>query len=129
MRWLVTATTLVIVFPALAVAQIIPHIVPEKCRASAATTCGICDIAQLVQNVINAGIYIAIFLSAVLFAYAGWQYITAGGQEGKATEAKKIFWNVGIGLVLVLGAWLIVDLIMKMLVNQSALFGPWNEIC
>ena len=118
----------VVVAPTIVLAQI-PTIVPENCRAGAAQNCGVCDIAQLAQNVINAGIYIAVFLSAVLFAWAGFNYLIAGGDSGKAEHAKKVFWNIGAGLVLILAAWLIVDLIMKMLVNQDALFGPWNEVC
>ncbi|MBI2612586.1 hypothetical protein HYW59_02100 [Candidatus Kaiserbacteria bacterium] len=127
-RWLRRGLILIVLAPSIAFAQI-PTIVPEHCRAGAAKTCGICDIAQLAQNTINAGIYIAIFLAAFLFAYAGWQYITAGGDSGKATNAKKIFWTVGVGLVLILAAWLIVDIIMKTLVSEGALFGPWNEVC
>jgi len=114
--------------PSIASAQI-PTIVPENCRADAAQNCGVCDIAQLAQNTINAGIYIAVFLSAILFAWAGWKYITAGGDATKAGDAKNIFWTVGVGLILILAAWLIVDLIMKMLVSENALLGPWNEVC
>ncbi len=95
------------------------------------TDCTFCHIAQLAQNILNAGIYIAVFLSAILFAYAGWTLMTAGG-EGKVSEARKIFSNVTVGLILILAAWLIVDLIMKILVNQSysdGILGPWNEVC
>ena len=115
---------IILISPYLALAQIPTKIVP--CNG---TDCTFCHIAQLAQNALNVGIYIAVFLSAVLFAYAGWKYITAGGEPGKAREAKKVFWNVGIGLILILGAWLIVDLIMKILVNEQALRGPWNAIC
>src|SRR3989338_8569796 len=100
------ALIFLLISPAIAFAQI-PTIVP--CNG---TDCTFCHIAQLAQNVLNGGIYLAVFLSAILFAYAGWQYITAGGESGKASEAKKIFWNVGVGLVLILAAWLIVDMIM-----------------
>jgi hypothetical protein len=117
------ALILLLISPTLAFAQI-PTIVP-----CSGTDCTFCHIGQLAQNVLNAGIYIAVFLSAILFAYAGWKYITAGGDPGKAGESKKIFWNVGVGLVLILVAWLIVDLIMKMLVSETALFGPWNQVC
>ena len=117
------ALLVILISPAIAFAQI-PTIVP--CNG---VNCTFCDIAKLAQNVINAGIYIAVFLSAILFAYAGWNYITAGGDPGKAGEARKIFWNVGVGLVLILGAWLIVDLIMGMLTSREQLFGPWNQIC
>lgn len=127
-RWLRRALLPIALLPHVVFAQI-PTIVPESCRGSAATTCKLCDIAQLAQNTINAGIYVAVFLSAILFAYAGVQYISAGGDPGKASNAKKIFWTVGAGLVLILGAWLVVDLIMKMFTSENALFGPWNEVC
>ena len=123
-RWVMFVTlSLLILSPYIAFAQI-PTIVP--CNG---VDCTFCHVAQLAQNVLNDGIYIAVFLSAILFAYAGWKYVTAGGEPGKAGEAKKIFWNVGAGLVLILAAWLIVDLIMKILVSEQALFGPWNQVC
>ena len=126
---LVLVLILLAIAPALAFAQI-PTFVPDKCRdANAATECGICELGQLAQNILNAGIYIAVFLSAILFAYAGWQYLTAGGEPGKAGEAKKIFWNVGVGLILILAAWLIVDLIVKMLAGGNAKLMPWNKVC
>ena len=121
---------MVAIAPSLVSAQI-PTIVPCAGAKASETlpACTICHIAQLAQNTINAGIYIAVFLSAILFAWAGWKYITAGGDAGKAGDAKKIFWTVGVGLVLILAAWLIVDIIMKTLVSENALFGPWNEVC
>lgn len=127
---LLIAAVAIALTPALASAQTIPTIVPDNCRgADAAKNCGFCDIGELAQNTINAGIYIAVFLSALLFAWAGWLYMTAGGEPGKASQARQIFWNVGVGLAIILAAWLIVDLIMKMLISEEALFGPWNEIC
>lgn len=110
--------------PAIGYAQIPAKIVP--CNG---VDCNVCHIAQLAQNVLNIGIYIAVFLSAVLFAYAGWLYIIAGGESGKVSQAKSIFFHVGVGLVLILGAWLVIDLIMKTLVNENAIRGPWNAIC
>ena len=121
------ALLFLVLAPVIVFAQI-PTIVPCTC-ATGATPCTFCHIAQLAQNILNGGIYLAVFLSAILFAYAGWQYITAGGESGKASEAKKIFWNVGVGLVLILAAWLIVDMIMGILTSREALFGPWHQIC
>lgn len=122
------AALLLALSPVLTFAQI-PTIVPENCRgADAAKLCGVCDIAKTAQNILNAGIYIAIFLSAVLFAYAGWKYMTAGGEGGKSS-AKEMLTNVIVGLVILLAAWLIVDTIMKVFVAEDGGFGPWNEIC
>ena len=115
-------------YPLIAFAQIPSQIVPCT-GATGSKPCTICHIAELAQNVLNTGIYIAVFLAAILFAWAGWKYVTAGGDSGKAGEAKKIFWTVGVGLVIILASWLIVDLIMKTLVSESAILGPWNKIC
>lgn len=126
-RWMTVILILIAISPSITFAQI-PTIVPCT-GALGDNPCDLCDIAQLAQNVLNGGIYVAVFLSAILFAYAGVMYLTAGGEPGKASEAKKIFWNVGAGLLLILAAWLIVDLIMGVMTNRDALFGPWNQIC
>src|SRR3989344_5935730 len=102
---------------------------PYKIVPCDGLNCTICDIATLAQNVLNTGIYIAIFLSAVLFAWAGWKYVTAGGNPGKATQAREVFTNVLIGLAIILAGWLVVDTLMKTLVKDSGGFGPWNKIC
>ena len=122
---------LIAISPAITFAQINDPIVPcsGAIAEGAVEACSFCHIAQLAQNVLNTGIYIAIFLSALLFAYAGVKYISAGGEPGKATEAKSIFWHVGGGLLLFLAAWLIVDMIMGIMLGREVLVGPWNEIC
>jgi hypothetical protein len=102
------------------------QIVPDSCNQRGGCQ-SVCDIAQLAQNVLNDGIFIAVVLSAILFAYAGFQYVTAGGNEGKTGNAKKLFTDVIIGLVIILAAWLIVDTIMKTFTGDK--FGPWNSIC
>ncbi len=90
--------------------------------------CGVCDIAQTGQNILNTGVYLAVFFSAILFAYAGWKYMTAGSEHGKS-EGKEIFTNVMIGFVIILAGWLLIDTIMKSLVKEDGGFGPWNTIC
>ncbi len=91
--------------------------------------CTVCDLATLAQNVLNTGIYMAVLLSAFLFAWAGWVYMTAMGDSGKVTKARSVFTNVAIGLVIILVGWLVIDTLMKALVDQNGPFGPWNKIC
>jgi multisubunit Na+/H+ antiporter MnhF subunit len=102
--------------------------IPDKIVPCDGLNCNMCHIATLAQNVLNTGIFVAVFLSAILFAWAGWKYVTAGG-GGEVSTAKGIFFNVLIGLVIILAAWLIVDTIMRTLVNENASIGPWNKIC
>ena len=110
-------------FPALALAVSLPGaIVP--CTG---ISCGCRDLVQLVQNILNTGIYFAVFISAILFAWAGWQMISGKslGESGKIDKAKEVLWNVMIGLVIILAAWLIVDTIMRSLTVIPA----WNSLC
>lgn len=89
--------------------------------------CTMCDLATLVQKIINLLVTISVSIAAVLFAYAGIMYVFAGGDPGKIKSAHSIFFDVFIGLVIILSAWLIVNLIMMALLKETYL--PWNEIC
>src|SRR3989344_5387860 len=65
----------------LAQQNILPgQIVPATCNEPGGCK-SICDIATVAQNILNTGIYIAVFLSAVLFAWAGWLYLTSVGNS------------------------------------------------
>jgi hypothetical protein len=117
----------------LAAAGLVP-IVPQSGQGSDWNGPGgcqsICDLALLAQNVLNDGIYIAVFLSAALFAWAGWKHMTAGGDAGAVKAANEVFMNVFIGLILILSAWLIVSTLMSVLTgNGPAPTMPWNQIC
>ena len=116
--------------PLVAFAQLPEKIVPcDGTSVNGGTECTVCHFAQLAQNVLNTGIYVAVFLSAILFAWGGWQYVTAGGDSGKAGKGREVLTNVLIGLVIILAGWLVVDTIMKTLVKEDGGFGPWNQIC
>ncbi len=118
---------LVAIFPAVAFGAIMPkQIVPENCSGpNAATACGVCDFATLAQNILNTAIFLAIFLCAVLFAWAGFKYLTAGGDSGQAGAARKIFLQVAVGLIIILGGWLLIDTLMYTLTGSHL----WNKIC
>ncbi len=73
----------------------------------------ICAVVELAQNVLNFGIFMAVVLSAFLFAYAGWSMITAGGNSEIYAKGKRVFGNVLIGLIIILAGWIIIDTLMK----------------
>lgn len=119
--WLSVVST--VVLPVFAFAQILP----EKIVPCNGVDCKLCDIALLAQNVLNTGIFVAVFLSSILFVWAGIKYISAEGSDSKVSEAKKIFWNVTLGLVIIMVGWIVVDTLMKTLTRAD--FGPWNAVC
>ncbi len=79
----------------------------------AAEDCGFNYFITLVQTIINFLLFvIAMPLAAIAFAYAGWLYMSAAGDEGKVKKAHEIFLNVVIGFVIALAGWLIVNTII-----------------
>ncbi len=79
--------------------------------------CGYDDFMVLINNVIETLIGIAVAVSALLFMYAGFLYLTAGGNENQADRAKDIFGNVAIGFGIILVAWLVVSMIVGLLTS------------
>ena len=74
-------------------------------------------LMTLVNSVIHFILFdMVIPIAAIMFAYAGFLMVTAGGEAaGARTKAKGIFTNVVIGLIIAVAAWLIVELILTTL--------------
>jgi hypothetical protein len=100
--------------------------IPEKLVPCNGVDCTVCDLAQLAQNILNGAIFLSVFLSALLFAYAGWLYLT-NEAIGEQQKAKSLFKDVVIGLIIILSAWLIVNAIITTLAGTD--FRPWQSVC
>lgn len=123
---MIALMTAIMCAPLAASAVGLQTIVPSTCNQQGGCQ-SICALATLAQNALDDGIFIAIFLSAILFAWAGWQMIigSSSGDTAKVRRAKHIFMYVAGGLVLIISAWLIVSVIMSVLTNNST----WNSLC
>ena len=62
-------------------------------------------------------------ISALMFAYAGFLYMTNNGNESQIKQAHDIFLYVFWGFVIALGAWLVVKVILGFLVGDASLFN------
>lgn len=89
------------------------------------TPCQACHLFSLTQNLINFAVFLTVPLAALMFAIAGFFYLTAGGGE-RIQKAHKIFQNTLVGLIIILAAWFIIDTIMKTFTGDALL--PWNRI-
>ena len=128
---------LVLIMPAVSLAQ--PKMINIKgdnslvpCDNTPDPTTGViahpCDwtaLMALVNNIINFIIYfMAIPIAAIMFAYAGFLLLTAGGEAaGARTKAKNIFTNAVIGLVIAVACWLIIKLILSVVGYNGAWIG------
>ncbi len=86
----------------------------------ASERCDFNDLMRLGQTIIDFLIFkIAAPIAALMFAYAGFLYITAGGNEGQVGKAHGIFMNVAVGFVIALAAWLLVNFVVNFFVDSS----------
>ena len=98
-----------------------PGLVPctdgEKCDFNA--------LMDLVNNVIEFILkYMALPIAAIMFAFAGLKMITAGGEAAHArTQAKEIFMNTIIGLIIAVAAVLTVKTVLSILGYKGAWLG------
>lgn len=98
-------------------------LVPPECLGPDAASvdsegvplCGFPEFLQLIANVMGLLMVIALSISALLFAIAGFRYVTAAGNTTQVEGAKKMFFNVAIGLAIVFAAYLIVQVIVSTL--------------
>jgi hypothetical protein len=82
------------------------------------------QLMALVNNVVHFVLFdLAVPIAAIMFAYAGFELLTAGGDTSKMKKAKNIFINVLIGLVVAVAAWLIINTILSILGYNGAWIG------
>lgn len=110
----------ILTIPILSLAADWPGLV--KCGKTEGSECGFKDLITLVNDVVKfVFVYLAVPIAAIMFVYAGFQMITAGGESAHSREkAKHIFTNAVIGLVLAAGAWLIIHTLLLILGYQDA---------
>lgn len=105
--------------------------------------CSFCNLVEMANIIIIWLFGILFLIFAVIMFSAGFGLVTAGGNEVALDAAKKKFQNALIGIVIIMAAWLLIDVIMKGLVGGGDLkdkdgnpvavgemsgWGPWSEV-
>lgn len=98
-------------------------LVPTICQAC---PCGFNGVLEIIRNLMNLGISLAVVVATIIIAWAGFLYIASSTNPESRSKANKMLLSAVIGLMIVLSAWLIVDFVMKTLYGGQ--FGPWNTI-
>ena len=88
--------------------------------------CRACDVVILGQNLLMWFIGIMASIIALMFAWGGMQMVMSAGNPGAVTQGREKMTNAVIGLVIILGAWLIVDTVLKVVMGGN--IGVWNEV-
>ncbi len=94
--------------------------VEDTTKGVVTDACGFADLIVLAQTVMKFLIFdLAAPIAAIMFAYAGFTYVTNGGNESKIKQAHDIFLYVFWGLIIALSAWLVVNFILSFLVGSE----------
>lgn len=76
--------------------------------------CKITDIGILFLNIFNFIVFwISIPMASLVIVTGGVILLISGGNPSMAGWAKKMIWGAVIGIVLILGSWVIIDTVLK----------------
>jgi len=92
--------------------------------------CTLCHLFATANNLLDGfTIYLVTPIAGLAIAWAAFRLITSGGDPSAKADAKNLLLNILKGLVIIWGAWLLIDFIIQQLVDPS---GPvsmaWNKI-
>jgi len=73
------------------------------------------SVARVLNNALNFLLEIFGFFAIIGLAVAGVMYLTAGGNEDRIKKAKKAFIYSVAGIIIALGAWVIVKQIINLI--------------
>jgi hypothetical protein len=90
------------------------------------TAAGWCDFLQIASNIIGLLYSIVIPLAVFMVAAGGLIILTAGGNEKRLSQGKAFVKSALIGVVIALGAGILIGIIIKGLgVTQETTLMPW----
>lgn len=101
-----------------------------ECGGPGEPSCQSCHVIKLANDGLSLIITLSLVLAGGVLVYAGYLMTASRGNEAMVSKAKGMFTNIGIGILIVIASWLIIDTIMKGLLPNGSIngFGPWNEI-
>lgn len=77
--------------------------------------CGFKDFQNTVANIVVKLLQLCLAAVSLLFAFVGYEYMMSGDNSGRRQKAHDMLTKAGIGLVITLTAFLIVELITRTL--------------
>lgn len=126
---LVLIALILLVAPNPALAQFVPC---DGVGINGGIPCDACYLIEMGQRILFWLIGILTVVFGFVALAAGWEMVTSGGNPAALSSAKQKLLNAVIGLLLVLAAWLLVDILMRSLLAGAGGtipgYGPWNSV-
>lgn len=90
-----------------------------QCGGTGQPCCDFKEAAILVNRIINWFLSISVTVAAITFSVAGAQILLNPANEAKRREAKDMFIKTIWGIAIILLSWLVINTLVKTLVNTS----------
>ncbi len=82
--------------------------------------CGWKELGPIVNELLQNIILLGVFIATLMIFYAGFVLVKGQGSSDARSKVKKIFWGIVIGMVLLIGAYYIVEFVLDTIgVNQE----------
>lgn len=88
--------------------------------------CTFCHLGDLLKNIVNWLLTIYFPLAAAVVAYGGALYVFSFGSPQRAAQGQAAIKAAVIGMVIVLGAWMIVGGFLYLVTGNSVWLTKWN---
>lgn len=102
------------------------------CGGPGEPACQMCYFVTLMDKIIGWLVAILSVIVSIVIVVAGLKMVTSSGNVSAKEDAKRLVTNAIIGFIIVLAAWLLVDIIMRMLLTGEdgsiEDYGPWSTI-
>ncbi|MES2985541.1 MAG: hypothetical protein V4686_00240 [Patescibacteria group bacterium] len=86
--------------------------------------CGWKELEPLVTGILKNLLIIGMFIAAVMISYTGWILFKGMGDPSARSKARAKLINIVIGLIILFGAYFIVDLVL----TQLGVKGDYRKI-
>jgi len=77
------------------------------------------DVRETVSRIINVALGMLGIVAVVIVLWGGFRWMTAGGNEEKVGEARKIIFSGVIGIAIILSAWALANFVLKQLYEAT----------
>ncbi len=127
--WAVTAFLLILTPKLLLADEIIPDIESDlvPCGDAGQASCQTCHIYQLIENVFSWIFGVAFVIMVIIIVVSGLRMVTAGGNQMAKKDARKWIGTAVIGFVLIMSAWMLVELLIATLYGQADAGSIWTS--
>ena len=98
------------------------------CGGPTEPMCRVCDFIVMGQDLMTWFISAAAAFIALMIAFGGMKMVMSAGNAGAVSEGKEIMTNSIIGFFILLGAWLIVNTVLMLVMSDGKGVEVWGSV-